>query len=57
VSHIGAVGWLYFNKIQLLHGKNMKKKYDLTFVILSFHISLIKGSELSLEVTATCYGM
>jgi hypothetical protein len=31
--------------------------YDLTFVILSFHISLIAGSKLSFEVSATCYGM
>jgi len=21
---LGAISWLYFNKIQLLHGKNMK---------------------------------
>jgi hypothetical protein len=26
-------------------------------VILSFHISLIAGSKLSFEVSATCYGM
>jgi len=24
VSHIGAISWLYCNKVQLLHGKNMK---------------------------------
>ena len=26
-------------------------------MILSFHISLIKGSKLSFEITAACYGM
>jgi len=33
VSHIGAISWLYFNKIQLLHGKNMKirKNTDVMF--------------------------
>ena len=25
-QHIGAISWLYFNKVKLLHGKNTKIK-------------------------------
>jgi len=28
-SHIGAISWLYFNKIELLHGKKHENKKKL----------------------------